>query len=174
MSWRTVRPGAGEFAPFYNGYVVKVGEGDVVAAMGRQLEATLAQLGAVPAERGDHRYAPGKWSVKEVMGHLADSERVFAYRALRFARADTTELAGFDETTWVPAGAFGRRSLADIVAEYEAVRRASLAFFASLDDAAAARIGTANGNRVSVRALAWVITGHDAHHALVLRDRYGA
>lgn len=173
MSWRTIRPGADEFAPFYAGYVAGVPDGDIVTELGSRMHTTLAQLMRIPESRGDHRYAPGKWTIKEVVGHLADSERVFAYRALRFARADATELSGFDENAWVPAGGFAARSLANVIAEYEAVRRATVALMAGLDDTAAARRGKANGKEVSVRAIAWIIAGHDAHHAMVVAERYG-
>ena len=119
------------------------------------------------------RYQPGKWSVKEVLGHITDGERVFSYRALRFARADQTPIPGFDETKWVPAGHFDRRSLQDLVAEYEAVRAATLALFASFDDEALLRRGKANDAEVSVRALAHIIAGHELHHVGLLRERYG-
>ncbi len=120
-----------------------------------------------------HRYAPGKWSVKQVVGHLCDGERVFAYRALRFARADRTPLPGFDETLWVPEGNFDARPIDDLALEYRAVRSASIALFASLAPEALARIGVANDTPMSVRALAWTIAGHELHHRGLLIERYG-
>jgi len=111
--------------------------------------------------------------VKEVVGHLSDSERVFAYRALRMGRADTTPLAGFDENAYTPAGRFDARPLADILREYESVRAASLALFGGLDEEALLRRGTANGKEISVRALAWIIAGHELHHRRLLVERYG-
>src|SRR2546423_5296233 len=116
---------------------------------------------------------PGKWSIKEVIGHVTDAERVFSYRALRFARADTISLPGFDENAWVPAGNFGARSLADLAAELDAVRPATIALFRGLDAAALARRGTASDNAVSVRAIAWIIAGHERHHVALLHERYG-
>jgi hypothetical protein len=171
-SWRTARLRADEYAAFYAGYVAEAGAGDVVEAMARQLAEWSALLGSVPEALGDSRYAPGKWSVKEVVGHVTDAERVFAHRALWFARQSPSALPGFDENAWVPAAAFGRRALADVAEEFAAVRRASLALFASLDDAAAERTGVANEHPISVRALARIVVGHAAHHARILRERY--
>jgi uncharacterized damage-inducible protein DinB len=140
--------------------------------MERQMEETAAFLGQLGEARGDHRYAPGKWSIKEVIGHLADGERVFAYRALRFARGDQTPLASFDENAWVPQAGCDRRTLADLAAEFRAVRVATLALARSLTDEAAARTGVASGKTVSVRALIYMIAGHELHHLAILRERY--
>lgn len=167
------RPGPGENAPYYDTYIREVPDGDVLARLAAQNRALLAGLAGLPEERALFRYAPGKWSVKEVIGHLVDAERVFAYRALRFARADATPLPGFDENAWVPAAAFDARPLASLLDEYAAVRAATLAFFRGLEPAAFARLGTANGNPMSVRAAAWVLAGHERHHAGVLGERYG-
>jgi len=165
-------PAADEYAPYYGKYVALVGP-DVLAALEAQARSTAALLAATPEAKGGHRYAEGKWSVKEVIGHLADGERVFAYRALRFARTDATELPGFDENVYVPAGKFDRRTLADVAAEFAAVRAATLAFARSLDDEALARRGSANNTPVSVRALVAIIAGHELHHVKILRERYG-
>ena len=120
-----------------------------------------------------HRYAPGKWSVKEVVGHMIDGERVFSYRALRVARADTTPLPGFDENAWVPAAHFDRRPMPDLVADYQTVRAATVALFSSFEEEALVRMGTANDQPISVRALAHMIAGHELHHVAILRERYG-
>jgi hypothetical protein len=173
VTWRTSRPGADEHAPFYQPYLDALPTGDLLELLEHQLSGTALLLEGIPTERGDHRYAPGKWTVKEVFGHLADSERVFGYRALRFARADATNLSGFDENAWVPAGNFGARTLVDIGAEFAAVRHATLALVRSLDDDAAMRRGTANGRVVSVRALVAIVAGHERHHLKVLKERYG-
>jgi uncharacterized damage-inducible protein DinB len=138
----------------------------------RQCVETARLLEKIPESKALYRYAPAKWSIKEVLGHLADSERVFAYRALRFARGDTTPLPGFDEQVYAPAGRFDERSVADLGAELGAVRRATIALFGGLDEEALARRGTANGTEVSVRALAYIIAGHELHHLTVLRERY--
>jgi uncharacterized damage-inducible protein DinB len=166
------RPADHEYAPHYAGYIARVPDGDIVAQMERQMEETAAFLGQLGEARGDHRYAPGKWSIKEVIGHLADGERVFAYRALRFARGDQTPLASFDENAWVPQAGCDRRTLADLAAEFRAVRVATLALARSLTDEAAARTGVASGKTVSVRALIYMIAGHELHHLAILRERY--
>ncbi len=171
-TWRRQKPEAGEFPPYYQGYVDAAPPGDVVATLEDQRAETVALLRGLTEAQGAHRYASGKWSVKEVVGHLSDAERVFAHRALRFARNDPATLPGFDENAWVPAGGFDRRTTGELADEWEAVRRATLALFRSLDDAAAARRGVANKNPVSVRALAWICLGHTAHHLRILRERY--
>jgi hypothetical protein len=172
MTAQLLRPGAGEYTEFYAGYVAEMPDGDLLTAMQRQGEETFALFSALPEERGAYRYAPGKWVIKDVVGHLADAERIFAYRALRFARGDTTALAGFDEGDYVRAAEAGTRSLVELATELHDVRRATLALFRGLAPGAAERIGTANGKPMSVRALAWVIAGHERHHIRVLHERY--
>jgi len=167
-----VRPADTEYASFYAGYIARVPEGDLVSLLAGQMEATAAFLAQLGEARGDHRYAPGKWSIKEVIGHLADGERVFAYRALRFARGDETPLASFDENAWVPQSGCDRRTLEDLAEEFRAVRMATLALARSLSSEAATRTGTASGKTVSVRALIYMIAGHELHHLAILRERY--
>ncbi len=166
------RPDATEYAPFYGTYVGRVPDGDLLELLERQRRETQNLLAGLSDTQALHRYAPGKWSIKEVVGHLMDSERVFCYRALRFARADEKPLQGFDEKAWVPAGSFDARPLADLAAELDAVRRATIALFRGFDAAALARKGTANNNEVTVRALAWIVAGHERHHVAILRERY--
>jgi uncharacterized damage-inducible protein DinB len=166
------RPEATEFAPFYARYIDGVPDGDLLSILQAQLNQVLTFARGLPEQRGGHRYAPGKWSIREVLGHLADSERIFAYRALRIARGDATPLSGFDENPYVQAGRFDERTLADLSDEYEAVRRATLHLFRHLDDEALARRGTANGAGISVRALGWIIAGHERHHLGMLRGVY--
>jgi hypothetical protein len=166
------RPGPDEYAPFYAGYVAAVPEGDVLALLERQTDDVLALLQSLEPRRWRHRYAAGKWSVAEVLGHLCDAERVLGYRALRFARDDHTELPGFDENAWVPTAEFDARTPASLLAEYVAVRRATVALFRGLPPSAGARRGVANGSPVTVRALLYIVTGHERHHLRVLRERY--
>lgn len=145
---------------------------DVLGSLESQRLQT-AQLLAPRSEReGNFRYAPGKWTVKDVIGHLSDAERIFAYRALRIARADETPLAGFEQDDYVRTGGFGERTLADLAEEFSAVRAASLALFRSLTDAAWLRRGTASNNGITVRALAYIAAGHELHHRRVLEERY--
>ena len=170
----THRPEASEHNPYYGKYIAMVPEDDGIQALESQLAEGLALFGAIPESKGDHRYAPGKWMVREVIGHLIDAERVFAYRAMRFARNDRTELPGFDENEYVPAGGFARRTIADLAGEWELVRRSSIAMFRGLEEGAWLRQGVANGDSITVRALAFIIAGHSRHHAAILRERYGA
>jgi uncharacterized damage-inducible protein DinB len=166
------RPATGEYASFYETYISLIQSDDILGALETQRLQT-AQLLAPRSEReGNFRYAPGKWSVKEVVGHLSDSERVFAYRAMRIARADTTPLSGFEQDDYVRSSGASERSLPDLAEEYAAVRAASLALFRSLTDEAWARRGTANKNEVTVRALAYIIAGHEVHHRRILEERY--
>lgn len=165
-------PKAGEHAPYYARYTALVPGGDIVAALHRQRDDVSGLLSGLTAERAEYRYAPGKWSVKEVLGHIMDAERVFAYRALRFARGDETALPGFDEAAWMPFGEFDARTLADVLAEYRATRDATLALLRGLPPAAMLRGGEASGHHVTVRGLAWIMAGHELHHLTILRERY--
>jgi hypothetical protein len=166
------RPDTTEYAPFYQGYVSQVPDGDVLDLLERQLGDTIHLLGQVPEERAEHRYAEGKWSIKEVAGHIVDTERVFAYRVLCFARGDAGPLPGFDENTYVANGGFAGRTLRDLVGEFVHVRRGNLHMFRGFDEAAWAREGIANGKRITVRALPFIMAGHERHHVRLLRERY--
>ena len=166
-----MRPDATEYAAFFGRYVDLVPETDVLSAMAGQLSEMLGFLRAVPESQGDVRHPPYTWTVKQVVGHLTDGERVFGYRAMRFARGDTTPLAGFDEATYAKAGEYERLTLADVVSEFEAARQSNLWLFRNMPAAAWTRTGTANDNPVSVRALAYVIVGHSRHHTAILRKR---
>jgi hypothetical protein len=165
------RPASSEYAPDCAPYVALVPEDDVVKTLEDQLAELLALLGPVPEAVGNVRHAPYTWSVKQVVGHLIDSERVFVYRTMRFARGDDTPLPGFDEVIYAQAGEFDRCRLRDLVAEFEALRRSHLWFLRHLPEAAWTRTGLANGNPVSVRALAYITAGHVRHHMAILRRR---
>ena len=168
----SVRPVADEHSPYYDKYIALVSEPDAVTALERQLEELLLFFRGLSEAQGALRYAPGKWSIKQVIGHISDGERVFAYRALRFARADATPLPGFDENIYAANGGFDQLPLASLVDGLEAVRRSSIALFRTLDDAAWMRRGKANDAEISVRALAYVIAGHARHHVGILKERY--
>jgi uncharacterized damage-inducible protein DinB len=170
--FRVARPDSGEYAPYYERYVGKVPDGDVVRHMEAQIRDTATFIRALPESRGGYRYAEGKWSIREVVGHLCDTERVFVYRAMRFARADETPLPGFDENEFVARSRFDNRTLASLTHEFEAVRGATVAFFEGLDADEWVRRGTANNLPMSVRALAWVVAGHELHHRGLLQTRY--
>ena len=167
-----LRPEPSEYAPFYAGYVAKVPDGDLIGVLEANLEEFSRTLGALAEVRGGFAYAPGKWTLKEVIGHVADGERVFSYRALRIARGDQTPLPGFEEKDWVPNAGCAGRTLADLLGELRAVRAGTLALFRHLPPEAATRLGTASDATVSVRALAWIIAGHERHHLAIIRERY--
>jgi hypothetical protein len=169
----TTRPAEGEFAPYYGRYIDRVPEGSLLDLLESQLPQVLDLLDGVDEDRAGYRYEPGKWSIREVMGHLADGERIFAYRALRIARLDTTPLPGFEENDYVANGSFDSRSLLSLVDEWATVRRATQALFEGLDPERASAMGTASDNPVSVRALGYIIHGHVEHHLAILRERYG-
>ena len=169
---RIPKPQPDEHVEYYTKYIRLVGD-DALAALRAQSASTPRLLSGLSEAQAMHRYAPGKWSVKEVVGHITDGERVFSYRALRIARKDPTPMPGFDENAWVPAANFDRRSMHDLVAGYEAVRAATVALLSSFDDETLTRRGIANNQEVSVRALAHIMAGHELHHVALLRERYG-
>jgi hypothetical protein len=167
------RPGADEYAPAFAGYIAEIGdEEDVLAVLSSQYDDVMARLGSVLDLLGEYRYAPGKWSLKEVVGHLSDTERVFAYRALRIGRGDATPLPGFDDQAWIAELGASDRLLAGMVEEWGHVRKATLALFRYLPPGAWQRQGTASDQPVSVRSLAYVIAGHVRHHMEVVEARY--
>jgi hypothetical protein len=170
---RSARPDATEYQPFYASYIAGVPEDDVLAALRSSGAELAAMFAAVPESRAGHRYADGKWSVREVAGHLIDAERIFAYRALRIARGDASPLAAFDENEYVRTAGSDARKLGDLADELGVVRDASLRLFASIPAEAWARRGVVSGREITVRALAYIIPGHARHHARVLRERYG-
>ena len=168
------RPGIDEYAPAFADYVGRVADDeDILAVLSSQLDELLAQLTRIPEARGGYRYAPGKWSIKEVVCHLSDTERVFAYRALRIGRGDMTPLPSFDDQAYIAESRAGERTLAALTAEWGDVRRATVALFRNLPAAAWHRRGIASNQPITVGALAYVIVGHVRHHAEVLEARYG-
>lgn len=167
------RPQPSEHVPYFSRYIDVVPHGDLLALLDAQHRTTQKMLAPLSPEKARYRYADGKWSITEVIGHLADTERIFAYRALRFARGDATPLAGYDEKAYTPAGRFDERSLGDVLAEYTAVRGATLALFHGLAPDVFERSGFADDKPISVRALAYIIAGHERHHVNLLKTRYG-
>jgi DinB superfamily len=165
-------PDASEYAPFYAGYVGRVTE-EPLAALESEARQTRALLSGVSDAQAGHRYAAGKWTVRDVIGHMADVERIMAYRALRIARGDETALAGFDENAYVVVAGADRRAASALVDELSAVRAATVAMFRGFDAEAWRRRGSANNLPISVRALAHIIAGHERHHGEGLRTRYG-
>jgi hypothetical protein len=167
------RPASDEAAPFYHGYIAKVVDGNFGEQLTEQLREIEHLFEHVTDKDALARYADGKWSVKEILGHLSDVERIFSYRLLRISRGDATPLPGFDENAYVPAGKFDERPLPMLLTELRAVRLSTIALLEGLPPEAWNRWGESNGNPVTARALAYIIVGHVAHHLGVLRDRYG-
>ena len=169
---RESRPAQGEFLPYYERYIALVPAGDVLSTLDAQMSDTQALLRGLPASTATYRYAPDKWSVNEVIGHVIDSERIFAARALRFARGDATPLPGFEQDDYVRNSKFDAYPLAELATELDSVRRATVFLFKHLEEPAWMRRGIANNAEVSVRALAYIIAGHELHHREILHTRY--
>jgi len=166
------KPESGEYAEFYANYISKVPGTDVLGVLEAQ-RLQMLHLFAGRSERdGSFRYAPGKWTVKEVLGHITDTERIFTYRALRIGRGDITPLPGYEQDDFVKNGGFEARTLADLVEEFGAVRSASIMLFRSFGEEAWSRRGVANQKEVTVRALAFITAGHQIHHRMILEERY--
>jgi hypothetical protein len=166
------RPAPGDYAPYYEQYINLVEEGDIVRILRLSAFETIVFLENLTEEQWISRYAPGKWSMKESLLHLIDTERVMAYRALRFSRGDSTELTGFDQDAYVPSSAADQRAPRSLIEEYQAVRNASVQLFKNLPAEAWDKKGKANGHMVTVRALAYLIAGHELHHKIIFRTRY--
>lgn len=166
------RPETGEYNEYYARYIALVPDGDIVETLARQMKETHDLLRNVPPEQEEFRYAPGKWSLREVVGHLLDTERVFAFRALWFARGAGGELAGMDQEVWAKSSSAHSRSLGDLAWEWMGLRSANALMFASFDEEAGLRRGVASGYEVTVRALAWMIAGHELHHLGIIRRDY--
>jgi len=168
------RPQPDEYAPYYARYISLVEGEDILSTLDQQRRQTMMLLSGRDEQDGDFRYAPDKWSAKEVLGHVCDTERVFSYRALRISRADATPLEGFEQDDYVRNGPFAHRSLGDLVEDFIAVRRSTLSLLRNLDEAAWMRRGLANKNEVSVRGIAYIIAGHELHHRRILEEKYFA
>ncbi|MCU0646940.1 MAG: DinB family protein [Gemmatimonadaceae bacterium] len=164
-------PGADEYAPFYAGYVSQI-TGDPLTILLDDGASWQGVLGTIAESHAGHRYAPGKWSIREVVGHVIDAERIFAYRLLRMARRDPTPLPSFDENHYVETAASDARPLAELAAELAAVRASTVALIRSLDDASLGFVGTASTKSVSARALVYITAGHSVHHRRILEERY--
>jgi uncharacterized damage-inducible protein DinB len=167
------RPASDEAAPFYHGYIGKVRGENIAEQLASQLREVERLFASIDDRAALARYAAGKWSIKEVLGHLSDAERIFGYRLLRVARGDRTPLPGFDENAYVPAGQFDARPLRSLVDEFTAVRQGTLALVQGVPAERWGERGEANGKAISARALAYIVVGHVTHHLGVLRESYG-
>jgi len=166
------RPAPGEYLEYYGKYIALVPNGNIIALLTTHLRETTSLLRSLRPEQASVGYAPGKWTIKQVVGHLADTERVFAYRMLRIARADTTPLPGFDENSFAETGGHNNRTLESIIAEFEATRAASIALIAGIPSDAWSRQAVVNNAPISARALAYIIAGHELHHWRIIEQRY--
>lgn len=166
------RPPLEEVPAFYRGYVEEAPDGNIIRTLRSASDRLWDTVARLPAGHADHRYAPEKWSVMEVFQHVVDAERVFSYRALRFARNDGTELPGFDENSYAMNAVVAHREFHEILREHDALRWATIELFRSFTPEMLGRTGIANGQRISVRALGWVIAGHAVHHMTIINERY--
>ena len=166
------RPKAGEYDPYYERYISLVASDDIVSTLEKQAQETKALLGRLSAQQGDFRYAPGKWSVKEVLAHVNDTERIMSYRTLRVSRGDKTPIEGFEQDDYVANGKFDRRTIADLLEEFAAIRNATVQLLRHFDVEAGERLGIANQKQISARALAYIIAGHELYHRRILQEKY--
>lgn len=166
------RPEINEYAKWYADYINQTSGNDFLEALQSADEELNNLLGNLSDERAEKAYAQGKWTIKDLLQHLIDSEWIFAYRALRFARMDTTDLPGFDHDAYVEPARANQRKMTDLLADQRNLRQATTTLFSSFSEEALLRTGTANGNNVSVRALGWIIAGHQLHHLKIIKERY--
>lgn len=169
---KTSELNSNEYAPYYQNYITKAGEVDLIEELEISVHRLIRFVREIPMDKFDYRYAEGKWTIKDILQHLIDSERIFAYRALRFARKDLTPLASFEEDNYADAANGGKRSLQDLLTELAVVRQSTLSLFKTFDNETLQRIGTAANHPMSVRALGFVIIGHQNHHRQVFQERY--
>lgn len=165
-------PAAGEFDSYYERYVSLVGSGDVISTLHNQIAATLAVLAEIDETRAGFRYADGKWSVKELLGHVIDTERIFAYRALRIGRGDATPIEGYEQDDYIKNAEFDNCRLIDLAEEFALVRQSNVLMYKSLSESAWHRRGVANNCEITVRALAYITAGHELYHVNILKERY--
>jgi uncharacterized damage-inducible protein DinB len=167
------KPHTDEFPVYYNTYIGKVSiADDLIAALEDSRDKFLSFIKTIPADKLEYRYQEGKWTIKEIIIHLMDAERIFSYRALRFSRGDSTNLSGFDENEYVPNSDAASRSLQSLIDEYAALRQSTIAFFKNISGEMSLRTGMANGREISVRSLGYIIPGHEIHHLAVIKERY--
>ena len=167
-----IRPARSEYEPYYGRYIDIVPEGNVVDLLAAQRDKILRLGRTLTEDQGNYRYAPGKWSLKEVLGHVMDAERVFVFRALAFSRNDPQEIPGMEQDDYARAANYGDRPLREILEEYNALRDSTVHFFRSLSDDMLTRTGIASGFRFSVRSILFIVAGHELHHFRIIREKY--
>lgn len=173
FTWEDNHPASDEYGEFYEGYISLVNGSNALQMLIEQGQNTYTLIQQLTPDKADHRYEKDKWSVKEVIGHLIDTERIMAYRALSIARGEQKSLPGYDQDDYVAHASFDERSIQSLSTEYDAQRNANISLFSSFDEEQTQRKGTANGMELSVRALVHIIVGHEKHHLDVLKEKYG-
>ncbi|MBC8047817.1 MAG: DinB family protein [Fimbriimonadaceae bacterium] len=168
----SVKPVVGEYPPYYLKYIERVPDGDIIEILSTQINQNISFLKNLPPEKLNYRYAEGKWTIKQIVQHLIDGERVFSYRALRFARNDKTALPGFEENEYADEAQVDNREFSELLSEFEAVRNATLCLLKSFGDEELSRTGIANDNPISVRSICYIIAGHELHHIAIIKERY--
>ncbi len=167
-----MKPKPGDYAPYYEIYIRLV-EADVVTTLEEQIISTIELFNSIPEDKGSYAYEEGKWTIKEVLGHMIDTERIMAYRALAFARGEKQPIPGFEQDDYVNNANFNQRTLKDLINEFKAVRESNIILFRSFTEEMLNRKGTASGNEITVLALLFIIAGHEKHHINILREKYG-
>ena len=167
-----MKPSPNEYDSYYANYIARVKNDDLLSALHQSTDTSAQFWSSIPAEKGTYRYGQGKWSVKEILGHIIDTERIFCYRAVAFARGETTALTGYDHNAYVDRSNADSRNLEEMIEELAAVRTSTFTLFKSFNEDLLKTIGNANGNDMSVRAAGFVIVGHEMHHSEVIRERY--
>lgn len=166
------RPAVSEYIEYYRPYVVSVPDGDIRQTLKTEIQVTVDTIKTLSEEQGSFRYAPGKWCIKEVLGHLADTEQIMAYRILSIARGERVSLPGFNENSYVEQASFTRQTNRELIERLLVVREATLHLLNGLNEEYLLRKGTANGAQVTARSVAWIIAGHEIHHRTIIRERY--
>jgi hypothetical protein len=167
-----MKPKPGDYNPYYNGYISLIGDGDIIEVLEEQRKTSEKFLNTFTENQGNYSYADGKWTVKEVLGHVIDTERIMAYRALAFARNERQSLPGFEQDDYVAESNFNKRSLVDLINEFKTLRESNIILFKSFNEEILIRRGTASESEVTVLALIYIIAGHEKHHMKFLKERY--
>ena len=172
LAYSIHRPEPAEYDPYYERYISLVKTNDIATTLQEQAQETRDLLNKVSAEKAEFRYAPGKWSTKEVLGHINDTERIMSYRVLRIARGDQTPIEGYEQDDYVAGGKFSHRTMDDLLQEFMTIRNATIQLIRHLDEETAERRGTANNKQITARAIVYVIAGHELHHRRILEEKY--
>ena len=167
-----LRPKQGDYIPYYETYISKIEGDDILKTLETQLSEVVVLFKSIPEEKGSYAYADGKWTIKELIGHINDTERVFAYRAMCFARGEKKSLPGFEQDDYVRGGDFNNRSLSDLINEFRLLRESDLVLFKSFNEDALSQIGNGNQGKVTVLAILYIIAGHTQHHINILKAKY--